>query len=686
MAAQLAASLPEDVDAVLAVAARLTPEQRRGLSRLPWPLPSATVRAGIRGLASRDRLLLLTVVLALEEELEPILGAAGRSVEEVRASAAAPHLTIHAGSIRLTDPRAAAEVYEAASAAEVVLVHRRLADVAVARGDRSGAAWHRARSCAVRDRRAAVLLTACARHASDEGLIERALLLAGEAAAHATGALADEARVLAGCMALACGHAADAEAWLSGLFPGAAEHRRTRAVGPYLAARTIRHGLVPAVDPRRVVPGSATDATVWARSAGLVAILCAEHGDRVAARRWLAQVRHMNSHAAGADGPLHDALEGLCGLLAGDIVAGGTAGDPGVLGGVSAALHAACAGDIDAGLRLLRSGGLRGEGEVDPLFPGFESSPVLRAYRAVTEVLLLVWRGDIGHAREVLRRAAVELPVAIPFAGLGVVLARRLDLAVLGVLGPIARALTDVLPRAVALDVLVDRAVEAYLDGSFEAAVGAMGLWRDRGAPQPLFAVPGVDEVLLCSSGGHRPATVHPPESELAAALRQAVVGTSGGTWRTDQETLRVAASRLRSPFARGRVEALLGVRSGLHGDAASAHGHLAHAERLFEVAGARAWERAMRRRRERLEESMSAAEGSDGLRGCRSAWAQRLTPRELEVAMHAVGGTANRAIAERLSVSVRTVEVHLGRAFVKLDVRNRVELTVLAHRTEQFL
>lgn len=203
MAAQLAASLPEDVDAVLAVAARLTPEQRRGLSRLPWPLPSATVRAGIRGLASRDRLLLLTVVLALEEELEPILGAAGRSVEEVRASAAAPHLTIHAGSIRLTDPRAAVEVCAAASAAEVVLVHRRLADVAVARGDRSGAAWHRARSCAVRDRRAAVLLTACAHHASDEGLIERALLLAGEAATHATGALADEARVLAGCMALA---------------------------------------------------------------------------------------------------------------------------------------------------------------------------------------------------------------------------------------------------------------------------------------------------------------------------------------------------------------------------------------------------------------------------------------------------------------------------------------------------
>lgn len=683
MAAQLAAALPDDAEAVLAVAARLTPEQRRGWSRMPWPLPSAAVHAGIRGLASADRLLLLTVVLALEEELDPILAADGRRVEEIRASAAAPHLTIHAGSIRLTDPRVAAEVYAAASAAEVARVHTRLADAAVARGDRSGEAWHRARSCAARDRRAAAVLTARARVAADVGLTERALLLAGEAAAHATGAVGEEARVLAGCAALACGYAADAEAWLSGLFPGAAEHRRARALGPYLAARTLRHGLVPAVDPRRLASGSAADATAWARSAGLVAILCAERRDRGAEWRWLAQVRGA-SHA-GTDRPLRDAVVGVCALLAGDVMpASGTAGLGG-LGGVAAALQMACAGDIDEGLRLLRTGGLPGA-ERDPVFPGFESSPVVRAYRAVTEVLLLVWRGDIGPARELLRHAAVELPVAIPFAGLGVVLARRLDLAVLGALGPIARALTDVLPPAAESDVLVDRAVEAFLDGSFEVAVGAMGLWRDRGAPQPLFAVPGVDEVVLWSPGGYRPGTVRPPESESAAALRRAVVGSAGPTWRTDQEELRVAASRLRSPFARGRVEALLGVRSGLHGDVVSARGHLARAERLFEVAGARAWERAVRRRRERLEASGTTADGTAALPACRSAWAQRLTPRELEVAMLAVGGTANRAIAERLSVSVRTVEVHLGRAFAKLHVRSRVELTVLAHRTEQLL
>lgn len=53
---------------------------------------------------------------------------------------------------------------------------------------------------------------------------------------------------------------------------------------------------------------------------------------------------------------------------------------------------------------------------------------------------------------------------------------------------------------------------------------------------------------------------------------------------------------------------------------------------------------------------------------------------------MQAVGGAANRDIGEALNVSVRTVEVHLGRVFSKLDVRSRVELTVLAHRTNQHL
>ncbi len=685
MAAQLVAALPEDPAAVMAVAARLTPEQRRGLGRLPWPLPSVADAVPLSTLSTPDRLLLLTVALALDDDLDPVLAVDGRGVEEVRASGASPHLVIHAGRVRFADPRMETRAHAAASAAEVAHTHARLAAVAVRRRDRVAAAWHRARGGAARDRLSAAALTSAARAAAAEGRTERVLLLAAEAAKHAAGDIGEEARMLAGCAALACGHAADAAVWLGGLFPGAAEHRRARALGPFLVARTFQHGTVPAVDPRRLAPLGAGDAGSWARAAALLAVLCAERGDHRSGRRWLAEVRDGASRAGG-DGVLRNAVETLCGLLAGEVVTPDVPRTGGLLGAVSAALHAACDGHVDEGLRLLRTADLPELGERDPVIPGFESSPVGRAYRAVTEVLLLVWRGDIGRARSLLRQTAVELPVAVPFAGLGVVLARRLDLAVVGALGPIARALTAVVPPAADVDVLVDRAVEAFLDGSFEAAAGAMGLWRDRGEPQPLFAVPGAEEVALASDAGWRSPAARSPETEVAEALRHAVAASGDGARRTEGETLREAARRLPSPFARGRVETLLGVRSALHGDVIAARGHLAQAERLFVVAGASAWGRAVRRRLQRLETGPHAAGGSAHLPVCRSAWVQRLTPRELDVAMLAVGGAGNRAIAEYLSVSVRTVEVHLGHVFVKLQVRNRVELTVLAHRTEQHL
>lgn len=51
------------------------------------------------------------------------------------------------------------------------------------------------------------------------------------------------------------------------------------------------------------------------------------------------------------------------------------------------------------------------------------------------------------------------------------------------------------------------------------------------------------------------------------------------------------------------------------------------------------------------------------------------LTPSEREVSRLAVAGLTNREIADDLSVSIKTVESHLTRVFVKLGVRHRVEL-----------
>jgi DNA-binding CsgD family transcriptional regulator len=57
------------------------------------------------------------------------------------------------------------------------------------------------------------------------------------------------------------------------------------------------------------------------------------------------------------------------------------------------------------------------------------------------------------------------------------------------------------------------------------------------------------------------------------------------------------------------------------------------------------------------------------------------LSPREREIAQLVARGLTNRDIAERLVVSVRTVEGHLYRIFLKLDVTDRDDLTTLMRR-----
>jgi DNA-binding CsgD family transcriptional regulator len=59
------------------------------------------------------------------------------------------------------------------------------------------------------------------------------------------------------------------------------------------------------------------------------------------------------------------------------------------------------------------------------------------------------------------------------------------------------------------------------------------------------------------------------------------------------------------------------------------------------------------------------------------------LTPREREIAGLAAAGLSNRAIAERLVVSVRTVDNHLQHVFEKLGIRSRRELRRLIGANE---
>jgi len=61
----------------------------------------------------------------------------------------------------------------------------------------------------------------------------------------------------------------------------------------------------------------------------------------------------------------------------------------------------------------------------------------------------------------------------------------------------------------------------------------------------------------------------------------------------------------------------------------------------------------------------------------------ERLTPREREVALAVTTGAANKTIARQLGLTERTVKMHLGAAFQKLGVTDRVQLVLRLTRAD---
>lgn len=688
---RILAQLGDDGQTIRDVVARLDQPTRFGLRPLPSPLPmvpSIRAKYGSLELDDRDRDLLLAVSLCLGDDLEPLLAFDGRIADELMLSAVGPHLSLRAGRVRFVDPLLDIWVRSTADSAVEASVNERLVEIFSERDDRVGADWHRSRASLRGVPEAAPELTRIARELSEAGHSSRALQLAREAAAHASGIALDEARLVAGASAIAAGYATEAAVWLGPLFPDGAERYRLQGLSALVIAQAYLQGAVPAIDPDSFRPtgDDPEDWYSWTRATAFAAVLCAERGDRRGMRTWLAALRD-GCARVGAERELRDPVVALSWLIAGEQDLEEVDGAGPLSGGMLRALRSAMDGDIDTGLGLIAVGDSGLAAEVDPFVAGFEYSPVVKAYRAIVEVLLLMWRGDIRVARERLMQAAMMFPVAMPFAGLGVVLARRLDLAVLGTIGPFADALTAALPRGTRLDHLVDRAIEAHLAGSFEEASSFMRLWSDRGAPRTLLFVPGLEE--LASVDESIPATgmLAPPELLEAQRLQGRVAATTDARWRVDREQLLIATRALVSPFARARVESMLGVRAVIRNELDAASEHLRTAQRLFDVAGADAWARSAAERLARVEQEINGGDAArDSLTACRLAWEPLLTGRELEVAMKVVAGRSNRQISDELQLSVRTVEVHLGRVFVKLDVRNRVELTVLAHRTVQYL
>jgi non-specific serine/threonine protein kinase len=82
------------------------------------------------------------------------------------------------------------------------------------------------------------------------------------------------------------------------------------------------------------------------------------------------------------------------------------------------------------------------------------------------------------------------------------------------------------------------------------------------------------------------------------------------------------------------------------------------------------------------LDEAVAFALAKDSNESSASASRQLLTARELEVARLVAMGLTNRQIAERLYLSVRTVDVHVDHILTKLSFNTRTQLASWAYET----
>src|SRR5829696_268705 len=151
-----------------------------------------------------------------------------------------------------------------------------------------------------------------------------------------------------------------------------------------------------------------------------------------------------------------------------------------------------------------------------------------------------------------------------------------------------------------------------------------------------------------------------------AVARCRALLASDGDVDPAFAEAQRLCDADRVSPFERARVELAWGERLRRAGHRRAARDHLGPALLGFERLGAAGW---ADRTREELRASGQAP------RARSPALVNRLTPRELEIALLAGAGATNREIAARLFLSPKTVELHLGRVYRKLAIRSRTEL-----------
>ncbi|GAA1859312.1 helix-turn-helix transcriptional regulator [Myceligenerans crystallogenes] len=626
----------------------LTADHLRGVALLPDPLPAVpAARAAHPGLAGLDdgtRRILLTAAVAVVDRTDVLLAATGAGIADVVSGSAGHYLHLVGGRFRFRDPRVRQIVHDDADLATRTAVHAGLANVLRVVGRPEVALWHTALSTMEGDSLLADGLVELAERHLVSGDTARAHEVAREAASQGDGVTRRRASGVASRAALLGGHIADAVTWA----------RQADDAGPVLAAALDLHDGEP--NPR------------------LADVVVSGH-DRAALRAAVCSLAVLHDSAGRAGAILAEVLP-----------------------------------DVAPARRA------------EAWFEAPERpTPLVEAHLRVVQTLVAMRSGDLDRAAEVLHDAARRLPVALALGGLGVAVARRLDLVRTGSVSGTAAALEGSAPGAkagvVRAALLGDRAVEAACTGRDVQAATFLGLAAERGGAElRAWWLPTPDPVeLYVRAGQQRAARRH------LALLRAAVLGPASRpaclrlrldlaraeVALAEPATLRRAADHavevsltVGSTFERGLTELVIARALERHGRDADAAAHQLAARALFAESGAVAFlpdrraaassdahrtgetGRAANVTRLDVGRQQREAREADAVPDRFAHWGELLTGRELDVARLVAQGRTNRQVAEQLYVSVRTVEVHLGRVFRKLGVRSRTELAVLAYRT----
>ena len=143
---------------------------------------------------------------------------------------------------------------------------------------------------------------------------------------------------------------------------------------------------------------------------------------------------------------------------------------------------------------------------------------------------------------------------------------------------------------------------------------------------------------------------------ELAEGDAQAALGSLRRAW--------AAWQRIEAPYVAARVRLLIGLACRALGDAEGGRFELEAARAVFEQLGA----------------APDLARIDALMRGELSAHPHGLTPRELQVMRLVATGKTNKAIANELFLSKKTIDRHVSNIFDKLDVASRSAATAYAY------